>query len=507
MEIDIRKVLESLKQRGFEDTWAEYSKKIPQKGKVVLPKKRGKEHILSKVISKIRKSFLELGFEEVINPVFVNESEVYKQYGPEAPIILDRIYYLAGLPRPDIGLEKEIKERIRKEVREIKINTLQSILRDYRKGYVKAEDLMGTLKNKLRINENEVIRLIKILREFFILKPIPSSLTLRSHMTATWFLTLKEMLDYRDPPLYLFSIDRVFRREQKEDESHLKTYHSASVVIVNKNLSEEFAENVTGTILKTIQKNLKVKFVGLRFQKKPETAKYYAKDKEWEVYVNFKGKKYEIGTFGFYSPVALARYEIPFNVYNFGIGVERIAQILTGEEDVRKLIYSYRYLTFSDKEIAKLILPLKEPKTKWGKTLTRRLVKKIEKCKDKIGPFKELAYQGKNLKIYLVEPDKEKKFAGPAAFNRLYVHRGNILSSQKESEGIYLGRYVDFILKKICAEIEEGKEGLFKIRWVERPSEINLYLPPKLLKWMERNGKKIEIGGPVFLDIYVEKNL
>ena len=72
-------------------------------------------------------------------------------------------------------------------------------------------------------------------------------------------------------------------------------------------------------------------------------------------------------------------------------------------------------------------------------------------------------------------------------------------------KGIYLGRYVDLIAKKICANIEEGKTGLYKVRWVKGPSDVNLYVPEKIIRWMEKNNKKIDIKGPVFLDIFVER--
>jgi O-phosphoseryl-tRNA synthetase len=37
-------------------------------------------------------------FRETINPVFIEEEHVYRQFGPEAPAVLDRCFYLAGLP-------------------------------------------------------------------------------------------------------------------------------------------------------------------------------------------------------------------------------------------------------------------------------------------------------------------------------------------------------------------------------------------------------------------------
>jgi len=99
---------------------------------------------------------------------------------------------------------------------------------------------------------------------------------------------------------------------------------------------------------------------------------------------------------------------------------------------------------------------------------------------------------------------ENKKFAGSATFNRVYIQNGNIVSSINNKDAVYLGRYVDFIIKGIVSEIEMGKRGYFKIRWVEGPSDIYLKIPEKLLRWMNENGKSILIKGPVFIDIFVK---
>ncbi|WP_225369298.1 hypothetical protein [Methanobrevibacter arboriphilus] len=52
----------------------------------------------------LREAYLRLGFSEAVNPLFIDKNDVYKQFGPEAPAVLDRCFYLAGLPRPDIGI-------------------------------------------------------------------------------------------------------------------------------------------------------------------------------------------------------------------------------------------------------------------------------------------------------------------------------------------------------------------------------------------------------------------
>jgi len=72
----------------------------------------GKSHILEDTISLLRTIYLDLGFDEVFNPLFITDEDMYKQWGSETPAILDRVYYLAGLPRPNVGLSKEVKDKI-----------------------------------------------------------------------------------------------------------------------------------------------------------------------------------------------------------------------------------------------------------------------------------------------------------------------------------------------------------------------------------------------------------
>ncbi len=507
MKFDLQKIIEDVERLGFEEAWKNYSLRIPESSCAFsLPNEKGREHKVFKVINALRSAFIELGFEEVMNPLFIPEQDVYMQYGPEAPVILDRVYYLAGLPRPDIGLEKETVEKIEREIGRIDITKLREVLRKYREREIEADELIEVLKKELSLKEAGVLRLLEIFREFFNLTPEPLPITLRSHMTGAWFKTIADMLEHREPPLYLFSIDWVFRREQREDKAHLRYYHSASVVVVHEDLSVEDAQKLTLNILSKIQEKLGVSFANPRIVKKSDTARYYAFDKEWEVYVTFRGEEYEIGTFGFYNPISLAKYKIPFPVYNFGMGVERIVQVISGIEDIRNVLFPHRICDMSDAEIAKKVRAIKSPKTEWGRKLVKKLCEIAEKMKDKKGVFKELVYSDERIKIYFAEPDEGKNFLGPAALNKIYVFEGNIISTQENFEkGIYLGSYLELIFQRIIGEIEEGKEGHFKVRWVEGPSDVNLFIPEKVVKWMNENGKKIEIKGPVFIDVIVEK--
>ena len=495
---EIRKKLRE--NKSFEDLWLEYSDIFPDiTRRIPLVKSMGKSHPVVDLIFTLREKLLSLGFTEVINPVFIPVEDVYKQYGPEAPVILDRIYFLAGLPRPDIGLSTEYIDKIRKEVGEIDFNILKNVLRKYREREIEADELIEVLKRELGISDKQCLRLISILKDFFELKPSPLAATLRSHMTAAWFITLSRVLRYLDPPLRLFSIDWVFRREQRVDKEHLRYYHSASIVVVDDSLNEEAAVELT----KSIMSHLGLSSV--KIVKKKDTSRYYAYGKEYEVYVEYRGNLQEIGTFGLYSPIALANYEIPYPVYNFGIGVERLAQVLYDVDDIRVLVFPYLYSVISDEDIAARIKPILAPRTSYGEKLEKVILENIEKYRDKTGPFKLEVYRDDKIKIYLYEPDP-KPYAGPAAFNRIYVHRGNIISSLEKHEGVYVGRYIDFIVKKFARLVEDGESGWLRVRWVEGPADANIRISSNVLKYIHEKQGVVDIKGPVFVDIIVERN-
>ena len=47
-----------------------------------------------------------MGFDECENPVIVEENDIYREFGPEAMAVLDRVFYIGGLPRPNVGISR-----------------------------------------------------------------------------------------------------------------------------------------------------------------------------------------------------------------------------------------------------------------------------------------------------------------------------------------------------------------------------------------------------------------
>ena len=335
MEFRAKEIRKQAKQ-NFEKTWRETAELLSKKGrKMKWKKKQGKKHSVVETILKFREVFLSFGFEERILPAIIPENEVYRQYGPEAPLILDRVYYLAGLSREEIGISEEKKGKIRKIIEGFnQFSELKIFLRNYKKGKIEADDFIEEMTKKLKISEGQASEVVeKVFPEFKELKPEPTELTLRSHMTASWFPLLSNLQRHRKLPLKLFSIGSRFRREQRQDKNHLYESTSASIVVMSREITLEDGVILTRNIL------AKLGFPASRVVPKKTTSKYYTPGMDLEVYTEFKGKELEIANLGFYSPVSLANYKIWYPVLNLGFGVERMAMILTGEKDIRNLVY------------------------------------------------------------------------------------------------------------------------------------------------------------------------
>ena len=272
-QIDPKDILRKVKKKGFENIWRESSRLLPKPtGRLTIsPGEQGTSHPLYNLIQKLRLSFLDLGFTEVCNPVIVDENEIYRQYGPEAKIILDRCYYLATLPRPDIGLGQAKQERIEKigvKMTKSKVHSLQKVLRDYKRGEVDSDDLVERIAEALEVQDTLAMKIISdVFPEFSTLRPEPTKLTLRSHLTSAWFLTLQALRRKAELPLKLFSVDIRFRREQREDQTHLRVHHAASCVVMGQEIDVRNGEEITRALLEPLG------FEDFQFEKKKVTSK------------------------------------------------------------------------------------------------------------------------------------------------------------------------------------------------------------------------------------------
>lgn len=493
--------------------------------------KYGKPHPVYDTISKLRDAYMRMGFEEMMNPLIVDEREVHKQFSHEALAVLDRCFYLSGLPRPNVGISDERISNIREILGDIDdeaIETIRKILHAYKKGDVEGDDLVPEIAAGISVSDSLIVEMIdQVFPEFKELIPQATKKTLRSHMTSGWFISLASVIERANPPFNFFSIDRCFRREQAEDAARLMTYYSASCVIMDENVTIDHGKAVAQGLLSQFG------FEKFMFRPDEKRSKYYVPDTQIEVFAyhpNLVGSntKYsdgwiEIATFGIYSPTALSQYNIPCPVMNLGLGVERLAMILHDATDIRSLTYpqitQYSEWKMTDNELARTTYVENVPETAQGKDIVKAIVAVCEEYAATPSPCEFPAWEGtingKTVKVSVIEPEEETKLCGPAVFNEVVAYESDILGvpdNKKwrkvlENHSARTGvRFLDAFACQAAKDIEDAvtngeNEVETRVRIVKVPSEINIRLEPLAQRFITSNKRKIDIRGPVFTTV------
>lgn len=494
----------------------------------------GKVHPVYDTIQRLREAYLRMGFSEMMNPLIVDEREVHKQFGSEALAVLDRCFYLAGLPRPNVGISDERIARIREILGDIDdegIDGIRKVLHSYKKGTVEGDDLVPEISASLGVSDALVAEMIdQVFPEFKELVPQSAGKTLRSHMTSGWFISLGALLEREEPPFHFFSVDRCFRREQQEDASRLMTYYSASCVIMDEDVTVDHGKAVAEGLLSQFG------FEKFIFRPDEKRSKYYVPDTQIEVFAYHpklvgSNSKYsdgwiEVATFGIYSPIALAEYGIPCPAMNLGLGVERLAMILHDAPDIRSLSYpqipQYCEWEMKDNEIAKQVYVDKVPETPEGRRIAAAIATQCELHGSEPSPCEFLAWEGeisgRKVKVSVIEPEDDTKLCGPAAFNEVLAYEGDILGLPQnkkwkkafENHSARTGiRFIDAFASQAATEIEEAakageSEHISRVRIVKVPSEVNLKIKPLTQRYITSGNKKIDIRGPIFTTVKAE---
>ncbi|KXB07812.1 hypothetical protein AKJ56_02300 [candidate division MSBL1 archaeon SCGC-AAA382N08] len=525
MKFDLDR-LKKESEKNYEEAWKKSADLIKKKGNYFsLDESSGSLHYLYELVQEFRKVFKELGFQEMVVPTLIEKEEIEKQYGPEAPVILDRVFFLAGLDRSDLGISQKDLDKIKDKAPEFEnVEKLEKILREYKKGEISSDDLTEVMTERLNVTEEQATHILTLFESFRELEPIPSDMTLRSHTTAGWFQVLQKMQFRKPLPIQLFTVGPKYRREQKLDETHLYRSWTASLVIMTEEMSLEDGERIARKILK------KIGFEEVECKTKAATSNYYAPNSEFEIFVEHPktSEKIEVGNTGFYSPISLANYEIPYPVFNLGIGLERILMIRTGVQDIRELVYPYRYkkIDFSDSEISQMINYIKKPKTETGKKIMGYIEKTAKKCKDEPSPCEFHVFKSninnKKVTVKLIESEDNTKLIGPAAFNQIYVNNGNIIGVPPDgwendemlkkvrkngtpTKITYMKAFANLSARKIEEMIEKNKEKeKIRVGMIESLKDINLKLDRPARRYITDNNKKIDVRGPVFTTTQAE---
>ncbi len=250
----------------------------------------GKLHPITQLIEKIRKIFAEMGFKEIkgnyVESCFWNMDALFIPQDHPARDMQDTFY----CKKPDkIDIDDELIEKIAKI---------------HENG-----GATGSIGWGYKFNKEEAKRAL-----------------LRTHTTVN---TIRYLANNPIPPAKVFSIERVFRRENI-DSTHLPEFHQIEGIIYEK--------NANFCMLKGILKEFynRVGFKKIRFR--PSYFPYT--EPSLEIEVEWQGKWIELGGAGIFRPEVTFPFGIKEPVLAWGLGLERMAMIILGLNDIRMLYFS-----------------------------------------------------------------------------------------------------------------------------------------------------------------------
>ncbi|MFB6075611.1 MAG: phenylalanine--tRNA ligase subunit alpha [Candidatus Aenigmatarchaeota archaeon] len=254
------------------------------------PESPGRKHILSYYAQKIRRVFLEMGFEERKGPLvessFWNFDALYQPQDHPARELADTFFMKK--PNKTKLPEKNVVKAV-KEIHERGDGESTGWQYDWKDGIAK--------------------------------KPI-----LRTHTTAVSARSLKDI----KPPAKIFSIGRVFRNETI-DYSHLPEFTQIEGIVVDESVS---FDNLLGYLKEFYNK---LGFEKVRFR--PAYFPYTEMSVEPEVYFEEKGEWLEMGGSGIFRPEVTRPLGIDVPVLAWGLGLERPIMLKLGINDIREFYY------------------------------------------------------------------------------------------------------------------------------------------------------------------------
>ncbi len=269
----------NLHYRGY-DINASAPKKFP-----------GKIHPLQQTIEEIRDIFIDLGFDEVkgtiLESAFWNFDMLFQPQDHAAREMQDT-FYVKNPSKADLP-DQKLVDKTREE---------------HEHGGTTGSDGW-----KYTWSE-EVAR----------------QMVLRTHTTGLSVRYLNE----HEPPLKMFSVGRVFRRETI-NYKHLPEFHQVEGIVAGEDLS---FKNLLG-ILKEFYRKL-----GFKVRFRPAYFPYTYLSIESEIYVPEKKSWMELGGSGMFRPEVLEPLGIDSQVAAFGLGIERLAMMRYDIEDIRMLYQS-----------------------------------------------------------------------------------------------------------------------------------------------------------------------
>jgi phenylalanyl-tRNA synthetase alpha chain len=250
----------------------------------------GKLHPLTEFIKEVKEIFTEMGFTEVKGPLvescFWNFDALFTPQDHPAREMQDTFYL--SYPSSTELIDKELVEKVR---------------RTHEDGWETGSTGWGGKWSE------EVAR----------------RLVLRTHTTC---VSVRYLYEHRDPPVKVFSVDRVFRNERVSFKS-LAEFHQIEGIIMD--------EKVTIRDLKGVLTEFYKKLGLEKVQFWPSYFPYTEPSMNSVVYVPQAGKWLELCGMGIFRPEVTKPLGIDYPVLAWGGGLERLLMLRLGITDIRIL--------------------------------------------------------------------------------------------------------------------------------------------------------------------------
>jgi phenylalanyl-tRNA synthetase alpha chain len=249
-----------------------------------------KIHPLRKIMEETRRTFLEMGFTEFVSPVvesaFWNFDALYQPQDHPARDMQDT-FYMAEPNRLELPAD-EVVERVR---------------RTHEDGWETGSQGWG-----YRWDPEQARKVV-----------------LRTHTTAT---TIRALASHPEPPFKAFSVGWNFRNETISYK-HLPVFHQVDGIVIDK---EANLATLLGTLGEFYRK---MGFGKVKF--KPAFYPYTEPSCDVVVYMESRGKWIEMGGSGIFRPEVTAPLGCRYPVLAWGLGIERLAMLRLGFNDIREL--------------------------------------------------------------------------------------------------------------------------------------------------------------------------
>jgi len=258
---------------------------VAASGQQVYP---GKIHPLREIIQRAREIFLEMGFTEIRGPLvetaFWNFDALFQPQDHPAREMMDTFY----LSYPQKG---KLPAR----------GIVEKVAKTHEDGWTTGSKGWG-----YPWSPDEARKLV-----------------LRTHTTSE---TIQFLSRHKKPPVKVFSVDRVYRNE-RVDYKHLAEFHQVEGIVMAKDVT---LRDLMGT-LKTFYTKLGLK----RIQFWPSYFPYTEPSAQATVYVPKLKAWIELCGMGMFRPEVLAPMGIEYPVLAWGGGLERLALLELGVDDIR----------------------------------------------------------------------------------------------------------------------------------------------------------------------------